>query len=218
MPSAADPRDYRGDFEVHLTVSAPTAPARERFRGWCAGRGHKCVWIVLARGEHTEQPMATWRRGHTNLPVVRAEAEAQAAELTRTGLAVTRVKIEVAPTNSDVPQTDADATEHPSASYFEHHIKLLRRRDQPRDALLAVCGAFGAHLSRNAFRDAPGEREERFVTLRAYALGAISADRTFRALLAALREAGEQVLEAESEYCVHDSAVALDAGWLTPAV
>lgn len=217
MPSAADPRDYRGDFEVHLTVSAPTAAARERFRVWCAGRGHKCVWIVLARGEHAEQPMATWRRGSTTLPVVRAEAEARAAELARTGLAVTRVKIEVAPNNEDVPQTDADAAERP-ANYFEHHIKLLRRRDQPHDALLKVCDPFGAHLSRNAFRDAPGEREERFVTLRTYDAGAASADRQFRALLAALRDAGEHVLEAESEYCVHDSAVALDAGWLTAAV
>ena len=140
----------------------------------------------------------------------------RAAELAGANVSVTRVKIEVSPANADVPLNDAESSAHPPENYFEHHIKLLREHGAPRDGLLRVCAPFGAHLSRNAFCDAPGGREERFVTLRDYGIGAVSSARRFRALLAAQRNAREQVLDTESEYCVYDSAVALDAGWLSP--
>ena len=52
---------YCGNFEVHLTVGA--AGALDAFRSWCEAERCKCVRIVLARGMHVEQPMATWRRG-----------------------------------------------------------------------------------------------------------------------------------------------------------
>jgi hypothetical protein len=207
-------RDYRGAFEVHLTVSAPEAGARERFRQWCAGRESKYVWIVLARGAHADQPMATWRRGRTALPAVLADANRRAAELDALGLDVTRVKIEAAPFNEELPTRDADTLDHPRENYFEHHVKLLRAASAPREGLLRMCDTFGAHLSRNAFRDSAGGREERFVTLRSYGVGSRCSVQQFRQLLAALRESGEHVLDAESEYCVYDSAVELDAGWL----
>src|SRR5437764_10041233 len=97
-PSAVrELRDYRGAFEVHVTVAAADAATRERFQQWCAARGSKCVWIVLARGAHADQPMATWRRGKTLLPDVLADANRRADELSALGLAVTRVKVEAAP-------------------------------------------------------------------------------------------------------------------------
>lgn len=210
-------RNYRGDFEVHLTAKAADSATRERLREWCDARGFKCVWIVLARGEHADQPMATWRRGRTALPAVVEEANRHAAELAALGIPVTRVKVEAAPFNDEIPARDEEASNHAPENYFEHHIKLLRNAAAPRDALLRLCDAHGAHLSRNAFRDAPEGKEERFVTLRAYGVGSASSNRQFRRLLAALRECGEHVLESESEYCVYDSALSLDAGWLTPA-
>ena len=75
----ADLPPYRGEFEVHLTVETRSAAALERFRVWCAEQGFKCVHIVLSRGDHAEQPMATWRRGITTLPPVRAPARYCAA-------------------------------------------------------------------------------------------------------------------------------------------
>jgi hypothetical protein len=210
-------RDYRGDFEVHVTASAGDSAARERLRAWCADRGFKCVWIVLARGEHADQPMATWRRRATTLPAVVDEANAHAAELTSIGVPVTRVKVEAAPTNDEIPLRDEDAADHTAGNYFEHHVKLLRAADAPRDALLRACAAFGAHLSRNAFREPAEGLEERFVTLRSYAVGAATSEKKLEGLLAALRDCGERVIEHESEYCVYDSALQLDAGWLAPA-
>src|SRR5581483_10691070 len=132
-------RHYRGDFEVHLTVLTPDKPRLARFQEWCRIRECKCVWIVLARGEHVEQPMATWRRHDTNLARVLEEAERFAEELNRDATPVMRVKLEAAPYNDEIPLGDADALVHPVENYFEHHVKLLRDKTAPREALVHAC-------------------------------------------------------------------------------
>lgn len=206
--------DYRGTFEVHVTVHVPREEYLGRFRDWCAKRGLKCVHIVLSRGEQVRQPMATWRRGDTVLPAVLDEANRHAADLTHAGTAVSRVKIEAAPHNEDVPVRDADAAAHAAENYFEHHVKLLRDQSAPREALVAACEPLGAHLSRNAFRRPAAGMEERFVTLRSYGVGRATSEQELARLLDTLMTLGEQVIERESEYCVYDSNLELDAGWL----
>lgn len=206
-------REYRGQFEVHLTALAGGPAAAAQFAGWCMGRGLKCVHIVLTRGESADQPMATWRRSDTVLSAVLREANEMAREATAAGFAVVRLKVEADPHNPDVPMTDAEAVGFPPECYFEHHVKLRRSPDAPRDALLAVCEGHAAHLSRNAFRD-NGEVEERFVTQRAYGVGRTTAVACLHALLVELRSIGEDVTEHESEFCVSDTNVRLDAGWL----
>lgn len=210
-------REYRGDFEVHLTVHAADEAALERFRAWCEERAFKCVRIVLSRGVHVEQPMATWRRRTTVLPAVVKEAEQSAADARHAGLPAVRVKVEAAPHNEEVPVRDNDAALHDARNYFEHHVKLLRTLGTPRDALSRTCEAHGAHLSRNAFRQAADGKEERFVTLRSYGVGSNTSHGQLRRLLTALAALNEQVLEQESEYCVYDSNIDLDAGWLAPS-
>jgi hypothetical protein len=207
-------RHYRGDFEVHITVLARDKPSLAPFLQWCRIRECKCVWIVLARGEHVEQPMATWRRQDTNLAQVVEEAQSCAADLNRAAIPVVRVKVEAAPDNDEVPLDDTDAVAHAIGNYFEHHIKLLRDKTAPREALLRACERSGAHLSRNAFREVGAGQEERFVTIRSYGVGWISSERHLRQLLAVLEGLGEQILKHESEYCVYDSNIGLDAGWL----
>jgi hypothetical protein len=210
--------EYQGDFEIHLTVQVSDPVELDRFRIWCAGRHCKCVRIVLARGAQVEQPMATWRRGDTNLPAVLVEANHCAAELDRAGLPVVRVKVEADPSNADIPNDEADAAGQAPSNYFEHHIKLLRDRAAPSDQLLQVCVEEGAHLSRNAWREPAEGKEERFVTLRSYRAGRASSLRTLNRLLEALEQLGEQVIEIESEYCVYDSNLELDRGWLSEAI
>jgi hypothetical protein len=209
---------YPGEFEVHLTIQAATGPLLDDFQQWCQARRFKCVLIVLARGAQVEQPMATWRRRATSLPVVVKEAWAHATEVNLLGLPVVRVKVEAAPTNEEIPILDADATAHPAQNYFEHHIKLLRDTQAPADALLRICESHGAHLSRNAFRQLAHGQEERFVTFRSYRVGRDSSERDLKRLLAALDRLAEQIVEVESEYCVYDSNLALDAGWLSQKV
>lgn len=204
--------DYRGNFEVHLTVSA--VGTMDVFRAWCEVERCKCTHIVLARGVQVEQPMATWRHDDTVLPDVLAEATDRAQDLQLAGFVVRRLKIEADPANEDVPITDADALLRPSGNYFEHHIKLKRDVAAGRELLLRGCLDHGAHLSRNAWREPVEGFEERFVTLRSYRMGRLTSEQRLQRLLATLAEIGEQIIDVESEYAVYDSNLALDAGWL----
>lgn len=204
--------NYCGNFEVHLTIRA--VGTLDTFRAWCEAQRCKCVRIVLARGVHVVQPMATWRRDDTVLPDVLAEATRRAQDLERAGFAVVRVKIEADPSNDDVPVTDAAALLQPPWNYFEHHVKLRREAAAGRELLLRVCLDHAAHLSRNAWREPAQGFEERFVTLRSYRMGRSTSEQRLHRLLAGLEGAGEQVIDVESEYTVHDSNRALDAGWL----
>lgn len=210
--------EYAGDFEVHVTIHAADAAGLDQFSRWCQQRGVKCVHIVLSRGESASQPMATWRRGSTVLSAIRDEADDFATDAVRSGFEVTRVKIEAAPGNENLPQTNQDAETEPAANYFEHHIKLDRPREASALKLTELCESHGAHLSRNAFRQTAGDREERFVTLRTYGVGAQNSQRQLAALLDDFAAFRETVIETESEYCVYDSNIALDAGWLPAAV
>lgn len=207
-------REYTGDFEVHITVQTANHLLLDRFRDWCGEQGFKCVRIVLARGEHTEQPMATWRCRATHLPAAVEEAQGHATDLAHIGIPVVRVKVEAAPDNAEVPVRDADAVDHEPENYFEHHIKVRRSTLASRDRLFGVCEEHGAHLSRNAFRQPAQGEEERFVTLRSYGVGRRTSEQQLQRLLLALHELGEQIVEHESEYCVYDSNLNLDAGWL----
>lgn len=205
--------DYVGHFEVHLTARTGGRATTDRFAGWCKDRGLKCVHIILARGETADQPMATWRRSSTVLSVVRTEAEQLARDASASGFEVVRLKVEADPHNADVPVTDEESVAHPPDAYFEHHVKLQRPTGALRDGLLDVCEQHAAHLSRNAYRDG-GEVEERFVTQRAYGVGRITATARLHELLADLDTLGEMVIEFESEFCVYDTNLKLDAGWL----
>jgi hypothetical protein len=204
--------NYRGNFEVHVTVRAAGTP--DVFRAWCEARRCKCLRIVLARGVQVEQPMATWRRDDTVLTAVLTDATERAQDLERAGCAVVRVKIEADPSNDEVPATDGDALLQPSCNYFEHHVKLRRKAAAGGELLLRVCLDHGTHLSRNAWREPAEGFEERFVTLRSYRTGRSASEQRLHRLLAALEGAGEQIIDVESEYVVYDSNLALDAGWL----
>lgn len=203
---------YRGAFEVHLTVRV--VGSLDAFRAWCAVERCKCVWIRLARGAHLDQPMATWRRADGILPEVLAEARQRVGDLERAGFPVLRLKIEADPANEQVPVTDDAARLEPSVNYFEHHIKLRRPVSANREHLLRVCCGYMAHLSRNAWRIPVEGFEERFVTLRSYGVGRGTSEQLLHRLIHALAEAGEQVIEVESEYAVYDSNLTLDDGWL----
>ena len=134
--------------------------------------------------------MATWRRHHTVLPDVLAEATERAQDLERAGVAVVRVKIEADPANDDVPATDRAALLQPSCNYFEHHVKLSRKAAAGCELLVRVCLDHAAHLSRNAWREPAVGFEERFVTLRSYRMGRLASEQRLQRLLAALEGAG----------------------------
>ena len=205
--------EFTGEFETHLTVSLEGAAALDALRRSAEGRGLKCLHIVLEQGQSRSQPMLT-RRGRGILSSELAAAEAIRADLAADGFNVTRIKIEAAPGNDDVPQTDEDATKQSGPRYFEHHVKLRLVPEAELAALVRLALRHSAHVSQNALRNDPDGSHERFVTQRCWHVGKITAGRHLQALLDDLAGGPWCQLDVEEEFVVYDSNLEVDAGWL----
>lgn len=200
-----------GEFETHITLAPDER--QEPLQQWAGEHRMKYVHIVLDRGLSPSQPMLTCHGKGTFASQLK-RAQELAAELQNAGFKVTRLKLEAAPDNNGVPQTEAEAHLSSPSQYFEHHVKLLLPSELDLIALIALAENHGAHLSRNAFRIRKDGLEERFVTQRCYRVGRNAAARQLESLVNRLKSDTYQILEAEEEYVVHDDNLALDAGWL----
>ena len=211
MLAALADTQNRGTFEGHVTTRATDDDARARFQAVFGELGVKPVLIDLPDGVEPSQPMtSSYHRGD----VLRAAAELAdlARRLRGRGFPVVRVKLEAVTTNDGVPESDTDP--QPAERYFEFHVKLLLPAHPDEIALRAVCVRHAAKLSRNAFKTDRVGQQERFVTLRAYAVGRVTAEARLDLLLADLTAAGFAVANKQKEYALFDSHVRLDAGWI----
>jgi hypothetical protein len=207
---------FDGELETHVTVAldddAPNG-ALARLRTWAASRGLKFTHIVLARGRTPSQPMLTQHTRGT-LSDALALAGEMAGALRAERFVVSRVKVEATPWNAGVPPTDAEAAHHPPERYFEHHVKLLLLAGADVGPLAALAQRHAAHVSRNARRMRDDGRAERFVTQRCRGVGRDIAHARLVALRDALAGAGYEVIDVEEEFVVHDTNLAVDAGWI----
>jgi hypothetical protein len=199
------------EYETHISVGPTGRNSIEDLQLWAAARGLKCVHIVLDGGDSPSQPMLT-RHGHSNLQSELEHAHQIGQDMASAGFSVTRVKIEAAPWNEEVPHSDEEA-QQATGQYFEHHIKLLLGAQAEIADVASVALKHGARLSRNA-RRARDDGHERFVTQRCFGVGRGIAWQRFQELREALASLGHPVLEEEEEFVVYDSNLALDAGWI----
>lgn len=202
-------RAYGGSFEAHITVRRADP---DRFIASCDRLGVKAVLIELPVGATPSQPMtASYHHGTL------AEAQEQVHELARAlaadGFDVTRVKLEAVGKNADIPETEAAAAAAPK-NYFEYHIKVVVPPGSDATPLRSTCERHGAHLSRNARSVRPDGAAERFVTLRVYGAGRVTAEARFVALLADVRALGLPLGQKIREYTVYDTAEDVDRGWI----
>ncbi|WP_245979452.1 nucleotidyl transferase AbiEii/AbiGii toxin family protein [Streptomyces diacarni] len=228
--AAVAPPAFAGEFEIHLTVDAACpGVASGALAAYAAQRAWKYARIVLDRGRAPDQPMVTLA-ADGGLDAVRERARAAARELADAGAPVVRVKIEAAPWASGVPRTDDEGAALGRAYYFEHHVKLLlppeahsgtgdsgtgdSSADSESARLARLVVRHDAHLSRNARRTRADGRREYFVTQRCREVGDETAGRRLNDLLASLSSLRHPILATEREFVVHDSAEALDEGWI----
>jgi hypothetical protein len=198
-------------FEIHVTVAPLTDSKIKAFQAIC--REHRLKPIMIEFSNVSVQPM-TCSRHSGNLQGAHSEANRLATLLEAYGFHVNRIKIEAAPTNSCVPQTDTDAQKASNTCYFEHHLKFRLEQTEPGFELTEVCSRFGAHLSRNAFKHFKDGIREQFVTLRAHGIGFEAAQGQALELTLAIEQLGYPVIASVSEYCVFDSNLELDDAWV----
>src|SRR5690349_9573198 len=96
--------EFTGDFETHITVGLPEADDLKALQQWSVIHGLKCLHIVLDRGHTVSQPMLT-RRGRGGLSRELGMASKLSVSLNAEGFQVTRIKIEAAPWNQDIPRS-----------------------------------------------------------------------------------------------------------------
>ncbi|MET9832288.1 hypothetical protein ABZ078_23985 [Streptomyces sp. NPDC006385] len=211
-------REFAGEFETHLTVAADAASgAEDRLPRWAERHRVKYTRILLDRGATPDQPMLTVS-GRGTLSAQRTAALAWTERLSADGFAVTRVKIEAAPWNADVPRTAAEATALPHGCYFEHHVKLVVADAAQVASARALAERHTAHVSRNARRSLGERGHARFVTQRCRGVGRPEARRRLAALVSDLVDSGFAVMEVEAEFVVHDDRPDLDRGWIDERV
>lgn len=189
-------------FEAHLTVAA-LAPWQEwEFLQTCEALSAKPIFIELQRGQHWQQPMATFGLMAKDSTEAIAKCLPMALRLNAKGYKVIRTKLEIPAEN--VGKVFAA---NGFAGYFEWHGRILLENTVK---LLEICAQHGAHLSRNALRNDP---DHRFVTLRTH-LHKLDFEEKLQKLKADLALAGIHIQKERAEYCVHDTKMQLDAGWL----
>lgn len=206
--------EFAGALETHLTVESLAADRIAVLGRFADLHGLKCLHIVLDRGNSASQPMLT-RHGRGVLSSELEVAQKLALKLCDAGFDVTRIKIEAAPFNEDVPQCDGAVPGLSENQYFEHHVKLVVAADADLAELTRLAERHQARLSRNALRVRDDGLLERFVTQRCWSVGRFTAEKSLNALRSDLDQAGWAIAETEAEFVVYDSNLEVDAGWLT---
>jgi len=191
-------------FEIHITVADINESQISLFELICQRQGGKALLIELAQGDYCRQPMASVVIHKDNFDDARRVADEYAKEFCEAGFSANRIKIEISVEYlTSVPHTKPEGF----AAYFEWHAKVVI---QNLPLLLKLCVQHGAHLSRNALRT---ESTARFITLREYS-DLTTFYRRINLLTQALQDGGWQITKAQAEYCVYDTHVDLDKGWL----
>lgn len=202
---------FEGSFEAHLTVDAEKKD-QARFGLVCAHVGAKPVLIEAPGAALAVQPMtSSYHRGA--LPEVLEQIAGMAARLEEAGFPVRRRKVEATLATRGVPVDEGEARALSDACYFEFHAKVALGPGDDLGPLRELCASLGARLSSNAFKVLDGGQQERFVTTRAYRVGAAAAEQRFASLLGALRAGGYRASHPLREFVVLDSNAPLDQGW-----
>eukprot|EP01132_Coremiostelium_polycephalum_P011099 gene11099-13578_t len=191
----------------------------------------KPVLIHLPNGDNQRQ-MMTSSPDYGTLPNVQIRSFQLASKFIQLGFQVSRVKIEYLASNIGAPITDLDSLLLSNRNYFEFHLRLLfnnnnndnennqQQKEEHFNRLKLILKKHDAHLSRNAFRK-DQDFEHRFITLRMYRVGRVTALERLENCKLDLSILSESIPNfftlnnnIHKEYSVYDSNVELDSGWI----
>lgn len=198
-------------FEIHVTVTLSHAHDLQTFLATCSQHRLKAIVINL-EPTSSMQPM-TCSRVTGNVSDAYEHAKNVQTYLEAAGFPVRRVKIEAAPWNSHVPQSDDKRCYYDPSAYFEYHLKFQLPALSWQESLLPLCKAFHAHLSHNALKHEADGTTQRFATIRSYTAGRNSFQEYTEHFQQTVQAAGFVTLTHVTEFCIYDSNSELDAFW-----
>lgn len=205
--------EFSGELETHLTVSLKGTESIRELQKLAEIHNLKCLHIILERGDTTSQPMLTWR-AQGGLTSQTEKAQNLKEIISAAGFPVIRTKIEAAPWNEDVPQTESELQKQSDGRYFESHIRILLDLQAKNRRIKEIAERHSAHFSRNAFREPQNGFEERFVTQRNWNVWYSESNRKLNDLLNEIKNSGYTVIDVEEEFVVFDSNLEIDRGWI----
>lgn len=196
----------KGHFEMHHTVEIGL---EEDFLYLCRDLELKPILIELPVGAANPKQWMTsaWYVGDEAGALCRLRQ--LTSEIRCRGFRVVREKLEAGASCAGVPEDTPPSPDHPDR-YFEFHVKIFLKPDLV-EALQEITGKHEAHLSKSSLR---GEPTRRFLTLRLYMMGRLEAFGRLDSLVKDLKEAGLDFAAVEREFCVFDSNVEVDRGWI----
>jgi hypothetical protein len=203
-----------GDFRILLTLG-PSARVRDPrvLDEWAHRQGFTLDHGLLDRGRTPCRPVLSVE-GSGDLPSQRATAERWAARLRDLGYRVARTRIEAAPWNDGVPQTDAEAeAEGLTHCHFTHRVTVRLRIPYDTRRLAATAGKHAAGLSRLVRKVPSRGVQERVVVQCVRGAGRTTARGRLEELLDGLLSCGFRAVDVEEVYVVHDDNPVADAGW-----
>jgi len=182
------------------------------FKKACEEIGVKPIVLDLENGGKTVMKDAMTSSHHlgTNTSSYKT-AKSIESYLIEKSFKVDRVKIETVPWHPAAPSKLGD--EMPKDCYFEAHIGCIITPEE-KPLLEHNTIKFGAHLSRNFFKQIDGGKFVNMLTLREYDLTYEQFEAKLEVVKAKLKEENIEFEKVITEFSIYDTKVSHDFGWI----
>lgn len=191
-------------IELHITCHALHNDEIEIFEDFCYTINAKPIVILLRQGVCVQQPMISKLLDCSTREELRQEVNFIIKAFRKNDYEIIRVKMEVPPWECENAIRMFRKEED---NYFEWHGKIHLEDEIQIVPLLAKCSG---HLSRNILKKNP---RAKFITIRDYTTKESIMDK-ISSLKKGLLKRKISLIKEELEYCVFDSNISLDNGWI----
>lgn len=188
-------------FEIHITTNFFNDYEEERFLSFCKRQDYKPILIELSKGYTMKQPMISKIIKTNNMVELYSTLLEIQGKFKEYSFDVDRVKVEIPASNWEI------FSEFEGDKYFEWHGKVNYKNIEP--LLKGVIEDFDVEIATNAYTSTP---DSCLITLRK------NDEKIFNGELQYIKDylyiCDIEIIKEESEYCIYDSNIKLDDGWL----
>lgn len=195
-------------FEFHLTIEQTSSTRLLEFQQLCQQYGGKAILIELATGVHTQQPMFSWLHSAPSFNEFQLHINHLCNIFAQANFPIIRQKVEI-PAH-DVTRFFQTHPQHIHQGYYEWHGKIHYATEQ-FETLKQFAQRYHAHLSKNQLY---AQKNYRFLTIREYQQPILFYQNVEHLISALAYYPNLTCIKSQYEYCIYDTAIQLDKGWL----